>query len=233
MLIVRHCGSVVLLCLLLVAGAAVPARAGLHTLSAAGTISVNASSDTTIPVGTPWAFELTYDTAAPDLDFEFLGSADATFGRFKNTAAPPALTYFHYKAGDYEVTLDEAADFGEFSEMLVTFTSVHALDINIHAPALFPQLAGGPVSFHADFNAFSAAPIFASDGLPTNAAIGPGGFDESTVTLLPASGFISGSELTSLTITAVPEPATAGLVMSGVVMLLVFAGRAPVEPALL
>ena len=44
--------------------------------------------------------------------------------------------------------------------MLITFTSIHAIDINIHSPALFPQLAGGPVSFHADFNAFDAAPVW-------------------------------------------------------------------------
>ena len=74
------------------------------------------------------------------------------------------------------------------------------------------------MSFHADFNSFSAAPIFANDGLPTNVAIGPGSFDQSTVSLLPPSGFISGSELTSLTITAVPEPATAGLAVAGLVV---------------
>jgi hypothetical protein len=139
--------------------------------------------------------------------------------------------YFHYRAGDYEVTLDDPADFGEFSEMLITFTAVHALDINIHSPALFPQLAGGPVSFHADFNAFSAAPVFSSDGPPTNVAIGPASFDLSTVSLLPPSGFISGSEIASLTITAVPEPATAGLMMGGALMLLAVARRAPVSAA--
>ena len=64
------------------------------------------------------------------------------------------------------------------------------------------------MSFHADFNAFSTAPIFSSDGLPTNTALGPASFDQSTVTLLPPSGFLSGSILTSLTLKAVPEPST-------------------------
>jgi hypothetical protein len=207
-------GTIVQLSFLLVFVVAVPARGGQYLLAASGTTSSNTSGDSTIPIGTPWSFELTYDTAAPDLDFELLGAPDPTYGRFKNTAAPPALRSFHYRAGDYEVTLDDPADFGTGSEMLVTFMTVHALDINIFAPTLFPPLAGGPVSFHADFNAFSMAPIFASDGLPTNAAIGPASFDASSVTLLPAAGFISGSQLASLSITAVPEPATG--VMMGI-----------------
>ena len=97
----------------LVVAAAESAWAGRYQLAAAGEISTNASSDVTIPVGTPWSLELTYDTAAPDLDFEVLGAADPTYGRFKNTAAPPALVSFHYRAGSYEVTLDDPADFGD------------------------------------------------------------------------------------------------------------------------
>lgn len=220
MSIKRHLGIAGLCSLLLVVVAALPARAGRYTLAAAGTISANTSSDATIPVGTPWSFELTYDTAAADLDFELLGSVDPTFGRFKNTVAPPALLSFHYQAGDYEVTLDEPADFGEFSDILITFTTVHAIDINIQSPALFPPLAGGPVSFHADFNAFSAAPIFTSDGLPTNVNLSPASFDQSTVTLLPARGFISGSSITSFSIAAVPEPGAAVLVLVGALMML-------------
>jgi len=195
--------------------AALPARAAQYTLAAAGTITANTSSDTTIPIGTPWSFELTYDPAAPDLDFEVLGSPDPTYGRFKNAASPPGLLAFHFRAGDYEVTLDDPADFGAGSEMLITFTSIHAIDINIHAETLFPPLAGGTVGFHADFNAFDAAPVLASDGLPTDVTLGTHSFDESTVTLLPPSGFISSSTITNLSITAVPEPATAGLGMMG------------------
>ena len=182
---------------------AVPARAGLYRLAAAGTITANASSDATIAVGTPWAFELTYDTAAPDLDFELSGSADPTFGRYTNTGAPPAMTFFHYKAGSYEVTLDDPADFGEFSSLDITFTSINGIDINLFAPDFFPPLAGGAVSFHADFAAFSTPPIFTSDALPTNTAIGPGSLVDSSVTLLPPAGFVTGSNLTSLTLTAI------------------------------
>jgi hypothetical protein len=150
--------------------AASPAQASLFSLAASGTISFNSSSDsTTIPIGTPWNFELTYDTAAPDL-----APADATFGQFGNTTAPPALNSFHYQAGSYEVTLDDPSDFGTGSAIHITFTAVHAIDINIFAPALFPPLAGGPVSFHADFNDFSSDPIFVSDALPTNTALGRG-----------------------------------------------------------
>jgi hypothetical protein len=84
--------------------AAMPARGSLFSLAASGTISQNSSGDATIPVGTPWTFDIIYDTAAPDLDFEVGGSADPTFGRFTNTATPPAMTFFHYKTGSYQVT---------------------------------------------------------------------------------------------------------------------------------
>ena len=201
-----------------------PAQASLFSLATSGTISSNTSGDSTIPIGTPWTFELTYDTAAPDLDFELTGSPDPTFGRFTNTSAPPALTFFHYRAGSYEVTLGNPADFGTGSAMDITFTSVNAIDINIHAPGLFPPLAGGAVSFHADFNAFSTAPIFASDGLPTNTGLGPESFDQSTVTLLPSAGVVSGSTLTSFTLTAVPEPSSAALDGVGLLALLVGCG---------
>ncbi|MFO0898020.1 MAG: hypothetical protein U0836_11410 [Pirellulales bacterium] len=172
--------------------------ASFVSLSVTGTIS--STNEATIPAGTPWSFELVYNTDAPDRDTELTGSADPTFGRFTNTGAPPALNFFHYQAGSYNVTLDDPTDYSTGSEIHVTFTTVHALDVNIHAPTFFPQLGGGPVSFHADFNAFSAAPVFASDALPTNTALSPASFDQSTVTLLPPAGVISGSELTSLTL---------------------------------
>ncbi len=202
MAIITRSANAALLVLSLLVLAATPARADLFSLAASGTISENSSGDATIPIGTPWTFQLTYDTAAPDLDFQLTSSPDPTFGRFTNTAAPPALTFFHYKAGSYEVTLDDPANFGTFSGMDITFTTVNAIDININASALFPHLAGGAVSFHADFNAFSTAPIFSSDALPTNTALSPASFDQSTVTLLPPAGVVSGSSLTSLTLTA-------------------------------
>ncbi len=171
------------------------ARAGnLFSLAASGTISENSSSDMTIPVGTPWSFELTYDTAAPDLD------PDPTNGTFTNTASPPAMTFFHYRAGTYEVTIDDPADFGTFSNILITFTSINAMDINITAPTFFPPLAGGAVSFHADFARFTPPPIFSSDALPTNTALSPASLDDSNVTLLPPNSVVTGSSLTSLTL---------------------------------
>ncbi len=184
--------------------AAGSARAGLFSLAVSGTIAFNSSGDPAIPVGAVWTFELTYDTAAPDLDFELTGSPDPTFGRFTNAAAPPALIFFHYQAADYEVTIDDPADFGTLSEVIITFTSVNAIDINIRAPGLFPPLAGGPASFHADFNAFSLAPVFSSDGLPTNTALGAGSFDQSTVTLQSPAGAVSSGTVLSLTLTSVP-----------------------------
>src|SRR5688500_13367248 len=75
---------------------AIPVEAELFSLSASGAISKNNSADTTIPNGTPWTFEIIYDTTAPDLDFEFFGRPLATFGRFTNTGAIPAITFFHY-----------------------------------------------------------------------------------------------------------------------------------------
>jgi hypothetical protein len=214
--------AVVVRCaLILVVVAAASAQAGVYELSAAGVITVNASDDSSIAVGTPWSFELRYDTAAPDLDFEVLGAAEPTYGRFKNTAAPAALVAFHYQAGDYEVTLDDPADFGASSEMLITFTSIHAIDINIYSPTLFPQLGGGEVGFHADFNAFDAAPVLANDGLPTDTTLGTASFDESTVTLLPPRGYISGTGITRFAIREVPEPGAAGML---VVSLMIGAG---------
>ena len=87
---------------------------------------------------------------------------------------------------------------------------MNAIDINISAPTLFPHLSGGPVSFHADFNAFSTAPIFTSDGLPTNTALSAASFDQSSVTLLPPTGFVTGSSLTSFSISVVNQPTVAG-----------------------
>jgi len=218
-----------LLCTLLLTFAALPARADLISLSAGGTITTNTSGDSAIPVGTPWTFQLTYDTAAPDLDFLTAGSPDPTFGQFTNTALPPALTFFHYHAGTYDVTIDNPSGFATGSALIVTFTTVHALDINIFAPALFPSLGGKAVSFHADFNAFSSAPIFTSDGLPTNTAIGPASFDQSTVSLLPSNAIVIG-DLTSFSLTPVPEPWTAGFGIVGLIFLL--ARRAPRLPAI-
>jgi hypothetical protein len=177
-----------------------PAYAELFTLAASGTITFNTSADSSLPVGTPWTFALTYDTAAPDFDFQVTGSPDPTFGKFNNTASPPALRSFHYDAAGYHVAIDDPADFGPFSELDITFLTVNAIDININDPAAFPPLAGGSVSFHADFNAFSMAPIFASDAPPTSTTITAQSFDQSTVTLLPPNTSIGGSAITSFAI---------------------------------
>jgi len=217
-----------LLLFTLLALAATPARAaGLFSLAASGTITFNTSGDSTIPIGTPWTFELIYDTAAPDLS-----PADPTFGDFTNTAVPPALTFFHYQAGSYEVTIADPADFGMNSNIHITFTTaVHAIDINVNAPGLFPPLAGGAVSFHADFNHVTPPPIFESDALPTNTALGLESFEENSVTLLPPAGVVTSSSLTSLTLTSVPEPSTAALVVVGLLVLFIVARKAPRPPA--
>jgi len=195
--------------------AGTPAQAALFSLTVSGTIS--SSTDEAIPVGTPMTFELVYDTAASDLD------PDPISGRFANTGAPPALRSFHYQAGDYEVTIGDPADFGATSDIIVTFTQVHAIDVNINAPDSFPQLGGGEVTFHADFNDFSSRPIFQSDALPTNPALDLGSFDQSTVSLLPSAGEVSSTTLTSLTITPVSEPSCSALAIASLLALL---GRA-------
>jgi hypothetical protein len=161
--------------------------------------TVSSSAEPTLPSGTPWSFELIYNTAAPDRDTEFTGNPDPTFGRFTNSGPPAALNYFHYQAGDYSVTLDNPAKFLSSSAIHITFTSIHAFDVNVHAPDLFPQLGGGPVSFHADFNAFATAPVFLSDALPTN-QLSPASFDESSVTLIIPKGVVTGSAISSLAI---------------------------------
>jgi len=113
------------------------------------------------------------------------------------------MSFFHYKAGGYEVTLDDPADFGMFSDVLITFTSINGIDINIFAPDFFPPLAGGAVSFHADFARFTPPPIFASDALPTNTDLGAASFDDGNVTLLPPNSVVTSSNVTSLTLTPV------------------------------
>jgi len=208
-----------LLWLSVLALVAVPARAELFSLSASGTITINDSHDTTIPIGTPWAFQIIYDTASPDRDFEFTGTHDPTFGIYANSGGIPALRFFHYRAGSYEVTLDDPGDFGPFSAIDITFAGVQAIDINLNAAGLFPPLAGGAVSFHADFNDFSPSTLtLTSDALPTDTTIGPQNFEESSITLLPSSGgTVLGAQrdLISLTVVAVPEPSIYALAIIG------------------
>src|SRR5262245_48545349 len=193
---------------LICALSAISAQAARYSLTASGTIETTRGVPT-IPVGTPWTLNLIYDTSAPDLDFTTNGgSSDPTFGRFMNTNTPPALVFFHYQAGSYAVTIDDPAAFGPFSKVQITFTSVHAIDIDILADDSFPLLAGGTVRFHADFNDFSSRPIFTSDGLPTDPDLGPESFDESTVSLLTESGVrfveVDGRTLASFQVTPVP-----------------------------
>jgi hypothetical protein len=196
-------------------------QAELFSLSASGKITLNSIADPTIPVGTPWTFEIIYNTAAPDVDFEVTGAPDSTFGLFSNAGAIPAITFFHYRAGTYEVTLDEPADFGPSNIDITFLPSVHAVDINVNA-ALFPPLGGGAVSFHADFNDSSHSALL-NDGLPTNQATGLQSFGESSVTLLPPNGVIlgSGADMSSLSIAPAPEPSTsAAAVIGGLGLLL-------------
>ena len=102
--------------------------------------------------------------------------------------------------------MDDPVDFGTFGGILTTFTTtIDGIDVNIFAPDFFPPLAGGPVSFHADFARFTQPRIFSSDALPTNTALGAGSFDDSNVTLLPPNSVVTSSNLTSLTLTAVPQ----------------------------
>jgi hypothetical protein len=222
-----HSAKFALLWLAVQHSIAPPAEAALVSFSAAGRVTVNSSVDATIPAGTPWSFELIYDTAAPDLDFVLTGEPDPTFGRFTNEGAIPALIFFHYRAGTYEVTLDAPADFGLFSNVDVTFLAgVHAIDINVQAAGSFPPLAGGPVSFHADFNDATHL-AFVSDALPTNAAISLQNFQNSSVTLLPPNGVILGTQadMTTLTISPIPEPSTAAISLLGAAALLLIHRR--------
>jgi len=213
---------------LICALSSVPARAAFYELSASGTIE--SSNETTIPVGTPWTLDLIYDTDAPDLDFTVNGGRDdPTFGRFTDTNTPPALLFFHYQAGSYAATVNSPADFGPFSKVQITFTSVHAIDIDIIADDSFPLLAGGNVFFHADFNDLSSRPIFTSDGLPTDPDLGPGSFDQSTVSVLTHSGvrFVEadGHTLATLKVTPVPEPSGAALMAPGLLAVFGLARR--------
>lgn len=215
----------VLVSLALSSLAATSARADLFSLTASGTITSDSSGDGTIPIGTPWTFELVYDADAPDLDFEQTTSPDPTFGLYTNGGDPPALTSFYYRAGDYEVAIEDPEDFDALSDVIVTFTSVHAIDIDVRAPASFPELAGGEVSFHADFNDFSSRPIFQSDALPTDPSLDLGSFDEITVSLLPPVGEVSSTALTSLAIAPVSEPTPAALDIAALLALCGLARR--------
>ncbi len=202
--------------------ATTPARASLYSLAVSGTVA--SSNFAAIPIGTPWSFELIYDTDAPDLDFELTGSPTPSFGLYTNTSTPPALTSFHYQAGAYEVTLEDAADFAS-GDIQITFGDVNAIDINISAPDLFPTLGGETVSFHADFNDFSSRSIFVSDALPTDPALGTDSFDESAVSLLTSSGEVTGTALTSFVVMPVPEPSALESEIAGILALAAIAAR--------
>ena len=196
-----------LILLTILAFAAAPTHAELISLSASGKINQNSTASATIPSGTPWEFEIIYNTDAPDRDFEVTGTTDPTFGVYNNSGAIPALTFFHYRAGTYEVTLPDPGEFGLFSSIHITFAGTNAIDINLFDPGLFPPLDGRPVTFHADFGDFSHS-IFTSDALPANTAIGLSSFQDASVTLLPSGGAIFGSlsDMTSFEIAPVPEP---------------------------
>ena len=115
------------------------------------------------------------------------------------------------------MTIEDTKDFAQFSEIHITFGSVHAIDINLNAPDLFPFLAGEAVSFHADFNDGSHS-IFTSDALPTETSLGLQSFQDASVTLLPfGDGVVSGAltEMTSLRIAAVPEPSSSAVTIIG------------------
>jgi NAD(P)-dependent dehydrogenase (short-subunit alcohol dehydrogenase family) len=93
----RHAMSIkpsnsVLLWLTIYSLAAASVQAELFSLSASGKITLNSTADSTISVGTPWTFELIYNTAAADVDFEVTSAPDSTFGRFTNAGAIPAGT---------------------------------------------------------------------------------------------------------------------------------------------
>jgi len=204
-----------LILLTALACAAVPARAELMSMSASGNINRNVVN-TTIPAGTPWTFEMIYDTASLDRDFELTGAPDPTFGRYNNNGAIPALTFFHYRAGTYEVTIDDPTDFGPFSSIEISFGGTNAIDINLFDPGLFPPLEGRAVTFHADFGDFTHS-IFTSDALPTNTAIGLASFQDASVTLLPSGSAIFGSlsDMSSFKIADVPEPSTSAVAIIG------------------
>jgi len=208
--------------LILLIFATVPAHAELISLSASGIITLDTSPDTTIPVGTPWDFEIIYDTSAPDRDFELTGTPDPTFGKYNNNGAIPALTFFHYRAGTYEVTIGNPSEFGPFSAIDISFGGTHAIDINLNSPDHFPPLAGQPVFFHADFGDFSHS-IFTSDALPTDTSLGLQSFQDASVTL-GAGGAISGSlsGMTSFDIVPVPEPSACAFASIGLASLLLF-----------
>jgi hypothetical protein len=87
------------------------------------------------------------------------------------------------------------------------------------------------VSFHADFNDFSNPPLtLTSDGLPTNTAIGPQSFEDSSITLLPSTGGVvlgTQRDINSLIVAAVPEPSsyTLGIIGFAVLFLRSRGGR--------
>jgi hypothetical protein len=221
-------GAVLLVCSVL-ALVATSAGASLYMLSVSGT--VGSSNFAEIPAGTPWSFELIYETDAPDLDFELTGSPTPSFGLYTNTSSPHALTSFHYQAGAYEVTIEDTADHLALSNIQITFSTVNAIDINISGPDLFPMLGGETVSFHADFNDFSSRSIFVSDDLPTDPEFGVDSFDESAVSLLTSSGEVTGTALASFAVMPVPEPSALESEAAGVVALALIVARRRQRPS--
>jgi len=205
--------------------AAVAARAELFSLSASGIIGGNNTADPTIPRDTPWAFELIYDTAAPDRDFTRTNVPTPEIGIFDNNGDRPALLFFHYRAGAYEVTLDEPGDFSISSRIEIAFQDdAHAISIILSAPDLFPPLAGLPVEFNADFDDFTpSTPTLTSDGLPTDTSISRGNFFSCEAVLLLPNGKVVGSafeDVATFAIAPVPEPSTCAFAIMGITTLL-------------
>ena len=90
----------VLLWLTIYSLVAVPVQAELFSLSASGKITLNSIADPTIPVGTPWTFEIIYDTAAPDLDFELTGAPDSHFWTFYQCRSHTSRHLFPLSCGN-------------------------------------------------------------------------------------------------------------------------------------
>ena len=216
------------LCLAIIGLVTSQVQAELFSLTASGTIAKNNSADTTLPVGTPWTFEIIYDTTAPDLDFELTGRPVANLGRFTNTGAIPAVTFFHYQAANYEVTIDDPKDFDAFSGIDITLGKASEIDISLSSLGRFPTLAGENVSFHATFLDGSQSDFIdippstiTIDALPTETSFSLDGFEEADASLLPAGGGIIVGELTTLRLAPAPEPSiSVAAIIGGVGLLL-------------
>ncbi len=128
--------------LLLLLVIAWPTQAALVSLEASGEITVGGAAS--IPPGTQWKCEIVYDTDALDT------AGTPTLGEYKNVPGQtPALRFFHYEAGSYQVTFASADAFASDSNIRIVpgLITPGGTNLQITIEGVFPPLPNGGGAF--------------------------------------------------------------------------------------